>query len=109
MAAPYTLAITHTHVHTHAHLSSHLISCLHLPAHRRPSLQVIISDVDVMWLRDPQPFFQRFPDADVLTSTDHLTPTVGAREELEMYAEAGSAFNIGERHPALMWHPCGCN
>eukprot|EP00882_Tetradesmus_deserticola_P016394 GHRQ01017508.1.p1 GENE.GHRQ01017508.1~~GHRQ01017508.1.p1 ORF type:complete len:452 (+),score=165.32 GHRQ01017508.1:1428-2783(+) len=58
-------------------------------------VQVVISDVDVMWLRDPVPFFKRFTDADVLTSTDHLTPTVGAREELEKYPEAGSAFNIG--------------
>jgi hypothetical protein len=57
--------------------------------------QVIISDVDVMWLRDPLPFFQKFPDADILTSTDHLTPTVGTAEELEKYPDAGSAFNIG--------------
>jgi hypothetical protein len=59
-------------------------------------LQAVISDVDVMWLRDPVPFFKRFPDADVLTSTDHLSSTVGAKEELERYPEAGSAFNIGK-------------
>eukprot|EP00878_Enallax_costatus_P007175 GHUV01007519.1.p1 GENE.GHUV01007519.1~~GHUV01007519.1.p1 ORF type:complete len:671 (+),score=160.19 GHUV01007519.1:272-2284(+) len=58
-------------------------------------VQVIISDVDVMWLRDPVPFFKRYPDADVLTSADHLLSTVGSREELEKYPEAGSAFNIG--------------
>uniref|UniRef100_A0A383W3X9 Nucleotide-diphospho-sugar transferase domain-containing protein n=1 Tax=Tetradesmus obliquus TaxID=3088 RepID=A0A383W3X9_TETOB len=58
-------------------------------------VQVVISDVDVMWLRDPVPFFKRFPDADVLTSTDHLASTVEGREELERYPEAGSAFNIG--------------
>lgn len=57
---------------------------------------MIISDVDVFWLRDPVPFFKRFPDADVLTSTDHLLSTVGSREELEKYPEAGSAFNIGQ-------------
>jgi hypothetical protein len=51
--------------------------------------------VDVLWLRNPLPFFQRFPGADILTSTDHLSSTVGAAEELERYPEAGSAFNIG--------------
>jgi hypothetical protein len=63
--------------------------------------QVVISDVDVMWLRDPVPFFKRFPDADVLTSTDHLASTVGAKEVLERYPEAGSAFNIGAWHAVL--------
>lgn len=58
-------------------------------------IQVIISDVDVMWLRDPIPFFKKFPDADVLTSSDHLTPTIGGAETLEKYPDAGSAFNIG--------------
>jgi hypothetical protein len=56
---------------------------------------VIISDVDVMWLRDPMPFFKKFPDADILTSSDHLTPTIGGAEALERYPDAGSAFNIG--------------
>ncbi|KIZ02110.1 hypothetical protein MNEG_5845 [Monoraphidium neglectum] len=58
-------------------------------------VNVVISDVDVLWLRNPLPFFQRFPGADILTSTDHLSSTVGAAEELERYPEAGSAFNIG--------------
>eukprot|EP00878_Enallax_costatus_P029577 GHUV01032092.1.p2 GENE.GHUV01032092.1~~GHUV01032092.1.p2 ORF type:complete len:110 (-),score=33.07 GHUV01032092.1:933-1262(-) len=67
--------------------------------------QVIISDVDVMWLRDPVPFFKRYPDADVLTSADHLLSTVGSREELEKYPEAGSAFNIGEHSRyCCYWH-----
>lgn len=51
--------------------------------------------MDVLWLRNPLPFFERFPGADVLTSTDHLTSTVGAEEALERYPDAGSAFNIG--------------
>lgn len=51
--------------------------------------------MDVMWLRDPLPFFKKFPDADVLTSSDHLTPTIGGAETLERYPDAGSAFNIG--------------
>jgi hypothetical protein len=58
-------------------------------------VDVVISDVDVMWLRSPLSFFARFPGADVLTSSDHLAPTVGAEERLERYPDAGSAFNIG--------------
>ena len=57
--------------------------------------KVIISDVDVMWLRDPMPFFLRYPDADILTSSDHLMSTVGKEEQLEKYPDSGSAFNIG--------------
>jgi hypothetical protein len=56
---------------------------------------VIISDVDVMWLRDPMPFFLKYPDADILTSSDHLVSTVGKEEQLEKYPDSGSAFNIG--------------
>jgi hypothetical protein len=56
-----------------------------------------------MWLRDPLPFFKKFPDADLLTSTDHLTPTIGGAETLERYPDAGSAFNIGARACA-----CAC-
>lgn len=67
----------------------------HIHIHNPHTNQVIISDVDVMWLRDPIPFFKKFPDADVLTSTDHLTPTIGGAETLERWPDAGSAFNIG--------------
>lgn len=33
---------------------------------------VLISDIDVAWLRDPIPFFRRYPKADILVSTDNL-------------------------------------
>jgi hypothetical protein len=56
---------------------------------------VAITDIDALWLRDPTPFFQRYPDADILTSSDELRSSVGAEEVLEKYPEAGSAFNIG--------------
>ncbi|KAI8466122.1 MAG: nucleotide-diphospho-sugar transferase-domain-containing protein [Monoraphidium minutum] len=61
----------------------------------RLGVNVVISDVDVMWLRSPLPFLARFPGADILTSTDHLSTTVGKDEALERYPDAGSAFNIG--------------
>jgi len=55
---------------------------------------VVISDIDTAWLRNPFPFFDRFKDADILTSTDQLGPTVKT-EDLERWPQAGSAFNIG--------------
>ena len=33
---------------------------------------MLISDIDVAWLRDPIPFFLRYPKADILVSTDML-------------------------------------
>jgi hypothetical protein len=48
-----------------------------------------------MWLRDPTPFYQRYPDADILTSSDELKTFVGKEELLERYPEAGGTFNVG--------------
>jgi hypothetical protein len=56
---------------------------------------VAITDIDVLWLRDPTPFYNRYPDADILTSSDELKTSVGKEEVLEKYPEAGAAFNIG--------------
>ncbi len=50
--------------------------------------------MDVVWLRNPIPYFQRYPEADILTSTDHLSNTVND-ESLEKWPEAASAANIG--------------
>ena len=61
-------------------------------------VQVVIADVDVLFLRDPLPFFKKYPDADMLTSSDHLDATV-PDESLERWAYAGSAANIGEGMP----------
>lgn len=55
---------------------------------------MIIADVDVVWLRNPIPYFQRYPEADILTSSDHLANTVDD-ESLERWPEAASAANIG--------------
>eukprot|EP00798_Chlamydomonas_sp_ICE-L_P029963 gene29963-18030_t len=55
---------------------------------------MIISDIDTTWLRDPIPYFQRYPEADVLTSTDELRETV-PDESLEDNRKSGASFNIG--------------
>lgn len=40
---------------------------------------ILVSDVDTVWMRDPLPFVLRYPDADILTSSDHLANTVTVR------------------------------
>jgi len=57
-------------------------------------IDLLLSDVDTVWMRDPMPYIARYPDADVLTSSDHLSTTVGG-EELEKWPNAASAANIG--------------
>lgn len=57
-------------------------------------VQVVFSDVDVTWLRNPFPFFDRFRDADILTSSDSLRTSV-KDESLERYPEIAAPFNIG--------------
>ena len=52
------------------------------------------ADVDTVWLRNPLPYMKQYPDADVLTSSDHLSNTV-TDEGLELWPQAASAANIG--------------
>jgi hypothetical protein len=59
-------------------------------------LDVLISDIDVAWLKDPIPYFRRFPDAELLVSTDQLkNETKG--DHLEFHI-CQTASNIG-----IMW------
>lgn len=55
---------------------------------------VIVSDIDTAWTKNPLPYFAQYPEADILTSTDQLSPTV-KDDSLELFPNAGSAFNIG--------------
>ncbi len=73
-------------------------------------VNVVISDVDVLWLRNPIPYFKEYPNADILTSSDHLTNTVPGYE-LEIMQQAGSAANIGEcvTHSGIsLYRMCAC-
>lgn len=63
------------------------------------SFQVVITDVDAVLLQNPVPYFERYADADVLTSSDHLKSTVSG-DSLETYPEAATTFNIGR---LLQW------
>lgn len=43
---------------------------------------ILVSDVDTVWMRDPIPYLQKYPEADVLTSSDHLAPTATVRNAI---------------------------
>lgn len=55
---------------------------------------ILVSDVDTVWLRNPLPYMAKYPHADVLTSSDHLANTAEG-EGLEDPRKAHSAANIG--------------
>uniref|UniRef100_A0A0D6QZ75 Nucleotide-diphospho-sugar transferase domain-containing protein n=1 Tax=Araucaria cunninghamii TaxID=56994 RepID=A0A0D6QZ75_ARACU len=56
--------------------------------------ELLMCDTDMVWLKDPLPYFSRFPAADILTSSDQLVPTV-VDDRLEAWEKVTGAFNIG--------------
>ncbi|XP_057250909.1 arabinosyltransferase XEG113 isoform X2 [Beta vulgaris subsp. vulgaris] len=62
--------------------------------------ELLMCDTDMVWLKNPLPYFARFPEADVLTSTDQVVPTV-LDDRLEVWQQVTGAYNIGIFH----WRP----
>ncbi|XAR69213.1 hypothetical protein NMG60_11000717 [Bertholletia excelsa] len=62
--------------------------------------ELLMCDTDMVWLKNPLPYLARFPEADVLTSTDQVIPTV-ADDRLEIWQQVAAAYNIGIFH----WRP----
>ncbi|KAL7159747.1 hypothetical protein ABFS83_01G048600 [Erythranthe nasuta] len=62
--------------------------------------ELLMCDTDMVWLKNPLPYLARFPEADVLTSTDQVSPTV-VDDRLDDWKLAGAAYNIGIFH----WRP----
>ncbi|GJN40427.1 hypothetical protein PR202_gb29636 [Eleusine coracana subsp. coracana] len=62
--------------------------------------ELLMCDTDMVWLKNPQPYLARYPDADLLTSSDQVIPTV-TDDSLENWREVTGAFNIGIFH----WRP----
>lgn len=62
--------------------------------------ELLMCDTDMVWLKNPLPYFARFPEADVLTSTDQVIPTV-VDDRLDVWQEVTGAYNIGIFH----WRP----
>ncbi|TVU46317.1 hypothetical protein EJB05_05843 [Eragrostis curvula] len=62
--------------------------------------ELLMCDTDMVWLKNPLPYLARYPDADLLTSSDQVIPTV-TDDSLENWKEVTGAFNIGIFH----WRP----
>ena len=62
-------------------------------------VDVLISDIDVAWLRDPIPLFRRYPQADILVSTDQL------RSEI-LVDPAKQTPHLSPDGEGLEFHPC---
>ncbi|KAL8141869.1 hypothetical protein V2J09_014901 [Rumex salicifolius] len=62
--------------------------------------ELLMCDTDMVWLKDPLPYIARYPEADVLTSSDQVVPTV-VDDSLDLWKEVGAAYNIGIFH----WRP----
>ncbi|KAE9613214.1 putative nucleotide-diphospho-sugar transferase [Lupinus albus] len=62
--------------------------------------ELLMCDTDMVWLKNPLPYIAHYPEADVLTSSDQVIPTV-VDDSLEVWEEVGAAYNIGIFH----WRP----
>ena len=62
-------------------------------------VDVLISDIDVAWLRDPIPLFRRYPQADILVSTDQLTSEI-------LLHPARQRPHLSPDGEGLEFHPC---
>ena len=40
---------------------------------------VVVSDVDTVWLQNPLPYLANYPDADILVSSDSLVSSASAQ------------------------------
>ncbi|EPS68350.1 hypothetical protein M569_06419, partial [Genlisea aurea] len=65
----------------------------------RFDFEILVCDADMIWLKNPLPYLARYPEADVLTSSDQVAPTVGD-DQLERFETVGT-YNIGIFH----WRP----
>ncbi|KAL2652130.1 hypothetical protein R1flu_020258 [Riccia fluitans] len=62
--------------------------------------ELLMCDTDMVWIKDPLPYLERYPAADVLTSSDAVVNT-RTDDELEDWPRSPSAYNIGIVH----WRP----
>ncbi|XP_022937164.1 arabinosyltransferase XEG113-like [Cucurbita moschata] len=62
--------------------------------------ELLMCDTDMVWLKNPLPYLARYPEADVLSSSDQVIPTV-VDDKLDIWNEVSGALNIGIFH----WRP----
>jgi hypothetical protein len=61
---------------------------------------LLLSDVDTVWQRDPLPYFDRFPAADILSSSDVTQPTHENYAEDQGLEEPSAVRLLRERQRA---------
>ena len=73
----------------------------------KTGVDVLISDIDVTWMRDPLPFVKRFPDADMLVSTDELRNTTHDQDAQLKFLVKGEGLEAqpcsGTANIGMMW------
>eukprot|EP00250_Pteridium_aquilinum_P008747 c18180_g1_i1 orf=861-2705(-) len=62
--------------------------------------EILMCDTDMVWMKNPLPYFARFPAADVLVSSDEVASSVDD-DQLEVWQRAHGAYNIG----IFLWRP----
>ncbi|KAM7251824.1 hypothetical protein ACFE04_023707 [Oxalis oulophora] len=62
--------------------------------------ELLMCDTDMVWLKNPLPYLAQYPDADILTSSDQVIPTV-VDDSLDIWNQVSGAYNIGIFH----WRP----
>ncbi|KAG6548562.1 hypothetical protein Mapa_010050 [Marchantia paleacea] len=62
--------------------------------------ELLMCDTDMVWLKNPLPYLERYPSADVLTSSDEVVNTRDD-DQLELWNRSFGAYNIGIVH----WRP----
>ncbi|KAL3512747.1 hypothetical protein ACH5RR_025464 [Cinchona calisaya] len=62
--------------------------------------ELLFCDTDVVWSKNPLPYLARYPEADILVSTDQLIPTV-VDDSLDNWTQVDAAYNIG----IFYWRP----
>lgn len=62
--------------------------------------EILMCDTDMVWMKNPLPYFAKFPRADVLVSSDEVASSVDD-DQLEVWQEAHGAYNIG----IFLWRP----
>ncbi|KAK4804258.1 hypothetical protein SAY86_004075 [Trapa natans] len=63
-------------------------------------VELLMCDTDMVWLKNPLPYLAGYPEADVLTSSDLVVPTV-VDDSLDIWQQVPAAYNIGIFH----WRP----
>ena len=70
-------------------------------------VNVLVSDIDVVWLRNPLPFFLRYPYADMLVSSDQLRSETMLEQRQKPFMVDGEGLEFHPCHAAsnigIMW------